>query len=156
MFEGVLNMPVFRLHLVMFFVIITNFWSDTVFWIPTWLEDNLHFFEYFRKIALTIFLWKAWWRQSMSSSLLIYIHKNTYAPGRTASTIQTNGETTTIFIWIPILYLPMLWSILLTKPMFWCCSQRNWFGCCSWIYFLSSLLQHQTNLLGSQDSEEAM
>ena len=85
-------MPVFRLHLVMFFVIITKFWLDIVFRIPTWLEDNLPFFEHFRKIELTIFLRKARWWQSTSSSLLIYIHKNTYVPWRTASTIQTNGD----------------------------------------------------------------
>ena len=32
--------------------------------------------------------------------------------------------------------------------------QWNSFGCYSWIYFLSTLFQHQTNLLHSQDSEE--
>ena len=56
MFEGVLDTPVFRLHLVMFYVIIANIWWD--FWIPKWLEENLPSFEYFRKIALKTFFEK--------------------------------------------------------------------------------------------------
>ena len=45
---------------------------DRTFWIPTWLEDDLRSFEYFRKTALTLFLWiarRGWC--SLSSSLLI-------------------------------------------------------------------------------------
>ena len=57
-------------------------------------------------------------------------------------------------------YLVTCWSILLTKPMFSLYSrtttkQWSWFGCCSWIY-ISTLFLHRANLLGSQDSEEAM
>ena len=48
------------------------------------------------------------------------------------------------FIQIPILCLGTFWSIILTKPMFWL-EQWNWFGCCSWIYFLWTLLQRRTN-----------
>ena len=42
MVEGALSTPLFRLHLVMFCVIIT---SDGMLRIPTWLEDNLPSFE---------------------------------------------------------------------------------------------------------------
>ena len=45
---------------------------DGTFWTPTWLEDDLRSFKYFRKTALTLFLWiarRGWC--SLSSSLLI-------------------------------------------------------------------------------------
>ena len=124
-FEGVLNTPAFRLHLVMSYVIITNY-------------GNLPWFEYFRKIALTTSLRKARrGRHSSPSSFLIWCY--THTSWRTTSTIKTNGDHQHFFVWIPILYL----------------TQWNWFSC-SRIYFLSTLFQHWANLLGSQDSEEAM
>ena len=45
---------------------------DGTFWTPTWLKDDLRSFKYFRKTALTLFLWiarRGWC--SLSSSLLI-------------------------------------------------------------------------------------
>ena len=51
MIERVLSTPWFRLHLVMFCVIITEI--SGAFRIPTWLENNPPSFEYFRKTALT-------------------------------------------------------------------------------------------------------
>ena len=76
--------------------------SDGIFQVTKFLEDNLHFFESFRKIALTTCLRKARrGRDSSPSSLLL--RYNTHAPWRTISTIQTNGNNHHFFIRIPIL-----------------------------------------------------
>ena len=150
MFEGVLNTPVVRLHLVMFFVIIAN--TDRIFQILKWLEDNLLSFEYFRKIGLIACHRKA--RRGRDSSLSSFlIRYNTLAPWRTTFSIQTNGNHHQFSFGYQ--YVATFWFILLTKPMFWL-QEWSWFGCCFWIYFLSTLFQDRTNLLGSQDSEESM
>ena len=82
-------------------------------------------------------------RDSLPSSLLIWC--NTLAPWRTTSTIRTNGNHRHFFIQIPIL------SHVLVETVELIC-------CCSWIYIYiySTLFQHQTNLLGSQGSKEAV
>ena len=51
---------------------------DRTFWIPAWLEDDLRSFEYFRKTALTLFLWIArrGWCSLPSSLLIPHILKN--------------------------------------------------------------------------------
>ena len=85
MFDGVLNTPVFRLHLVIFCVIIANIWWG-------------------QKITLTTCLQKAR-RARDPSHLSLLILYNTHAPSWiTASTIQKNGNHHHFFIWIPILY----------------------------------------------------
>ena len=156
MFEGVLNTSVFRLHLVMFCFIIANIWLN--FRIPKWLDRNLPSFKYFRKITLTACCRKARrGRDSLPSCLLIWY--NTHAHWRTTSTIQTNENHHHFVICIPILghilvhIVDKIHVLVVTVELIGC---LVWLiGCCSWIYFLLTLFQHRTNLLGSQDSEEA-
>ena len=97
MSEGVLNTPVFRLHLVMFRVIIAT--ADGMFQIPKWVVGNLPFFLIFTKIAMKTCFQKTRGRDSSRSSLLIRC--NTHAPWRT-TTIQTNGKHHHFFIRMPI------------------------------------------------------
>ena len=70
------------------------------------------------KLSLTICLRKTRKGRDSSPSFLLSWH-NTHTPWRTTFTIQSNGEHHHSFIWIPILQLILLWSILLTTPMFW-------------------------------------
>ena len=77
-----------RFYLVMLCVIITNL--DGIFRIPTWLEDNLPSFVYFRKIALTASLRKTRRGKESSPNRPIYLNSHTHRPWRTTSTIQTN------------------------------------------------------------------
>ena len=99
MFEGVLNTPVFRLHLVMFSLITANIWWDIS---NSWLEENLSSFEYFRKTTLITCIQKAW-RSRDSLPLSLLIRYNTHPPWIATSTIQTNGNDQHFFIRIPIL-----------------------------------------------------
>ena len=99
MFEGVLNTPVFRLHLVMFCVIIANIWWDIsnslngsrIICLPFSISEKLHWRHVFEKLG----------RGSSPVSLLV--RYNTYASWLTTSTIQTNGNHHHFFIRIPIL-----------------------------------------------------
>ena len=129
MFKVVLNKPVFRLHLVMFCVIIAT--SDGIFWILKWLEDNLCSFKYFKKITLLSCLQKAR-RSKDSSPLYLLIRYNTHAPWKTISTIQTNQNHNHFFIRIPILGHVLVHSV--DKSHF-LVVKWNWIGCCSWKYF---------------------
>ena len=84
------------LHMLCFIIATwycANSWHifDRTFWIAIWFENNLPSFEYFRKVAMTRFLWKA--RRDgyyLPSSLLI--RYNTHAFWRTTSSIQANGD----------------------------------------------------------------
>ena len=66
-----------------------------MFRIPTWLEDNLPPFEYFRKIALTICLQKIRKGRDSSPSPLL-IRYNTLHPEEQHLPFKQTG-TTTIF-----------------------------------------------------------
>ena len=108
MFDNVLDTPLFRLHLVIFCVIIAN--SDGIFRIPKWLEDNHPSLEYLQNISLTTCLWIARrGRYSSPSSLLILC--NTHAPWRKTSTIRINGNYHHFFIRIPILRHVLVHSV---------------------------------------------
>ena len=144
--EGILNMPVFRLHIVMFCVIVTNICG--IFRVPKWLEDNLPSFEYFRKITIAPCLGKATrGRDSLFSSLLMRF--NTDAPWITTSTIQTNGNHHHFFIYIPILGHVRINSVDKTHVLVVTTDLVVVLE-----YIFSTLFQHRINLLGSQDSEK--
>ena len=85
--------------------------SDETFRIPTWLENGLPSFEYFKKIALTTFIWKARRSRDSSPSFLL-IRYNTRLFWGTTSTIQANWDHHQFFIGMLILLLVMFWSSL--------------------------------------------
>ena len=131
MFEGVLNTPVFRLHLVMFCVIVVLWISDGVFQIPKWLGNNLPSFKYFRKVTLTTCLWKAW-RDRELLPLSLLIPYTTHASCITTSAIQTNGNHHQFFIRMPILGHVLVHSVEKTYVLV---VTVNLIGCCFWIRF---------------------
>ena len=138
MFDGVLNTHVFRLHLVIFCVIIANIWWG-------------------QKITLTTCLQKAR-RARDPSHLSLLILYNTHAPPWiTTSAIQKNGNHHHFFIWIPILgifsfgyqYYTVDKTHVLTVTV-----ELIWLLFLN--IFFSTFFQLGTNLLDSQDLEEAM
>ena len=73
--------------------------SDGIFQIPTWLEDNLSSFEYFRKITLTTSLRKARrGRDSSPSSLLIRYSTHTPEEQHLPFKQTANGDDHPFFI----------------------------------------------------------
>ena len=88
-FLHTLCLPCFsRMYLTVSCATITNIGWDILN--PTWLENNLPSFEYFRKIAMTTSLQKdRKGRESSPWSLLI--RYNTHTFWITTSTFQTNG-----------------------------------------------------------------
>ena len=97
----------FRWHLVMFCVIITDIW---------WGISNScmargwsAFLRIFHKNC----------RQRLSSHLSLLIRYNTCSFWRSTSANQANRDHYHSLIRIPILYVATTWSILSARPIFW-------------------------------------
>ena len=153
MLEEVLNTPAFRLHLnnvlchfkhMMWYFEFLD--GSRIICFPLNIPKKFHWQHLFEK-------------PEEAETHHLYLRQcntiPTHPEGQHLSLKQTNENHHHFFIWIPILYLATSKSILLTKT-YTLVDEWNWFGCFSWIYFLSTLFQHRTNLLGWQDSERAV
>ena len=111
----------FRLHLVMFCIIIKNIW---IFRILAWLKDNLPCFECFRKIALTICFRKTRkGRDSSSLSLLIQyprtLRNNTYHSNKQVPPSTFYSETNPVITHTLVHSVDKIRVLVLTVELTW-------------------------------------
>ena len=151
MFEEVLKTPAFRLHLnnvlchfkhLMWYFEFLD--GSRIICFPLNIPKKFHWQHLFEK------------PEEAETHRLYLRQYNTHAPWRATSITQTNKRGPPPFFHLdanPVLGHLQIHSFDKTNTLV---DKWNWFGCFSWIYFLSTLFQHRTNLLGWQDSERAV